>query len=146
MQKIIIGRKDKVSLPEFGLKELNAKIDTGAYRSALHCHEVESFLLNGEEVLRFKLLDPSHPEYEDRFCYAHTFRQRKVKSSSGTIEERYVITTTLTIFNREHQVEFSLTDREAMKHPLLLGRKFLSHQFLVDVNKSNLSFKLNNKK
>lgn len=32
-----LGRSDRVALPELGLMDLNAKIDTGAYTCSLHC-------------------------------------------------------------------------------------------------------------
>lgn len=67
-----------------------------------------------------------------------------MKSSNGISEKRYVIKTNLIIFNRVEEIEFSLTNRENMSFPLLLGRNFLMKGFLVDVTKENLSFGLNN--
>lgn len=57
------------------------------------------------------------------------------------MEERYVITTGVLIFNKLIKTEFSLTDRSAMKYPILLGRKFLVKRFIVDVSLVNLSLK-----
>lgn len=57
------------------------------------------------------------------------------------MEERYVITTDILIFNKRIKTEFSLSDRSTMKYPILLGRKLLAKRFVVDVAVTNLSFK-----
>jgi hypothetical protein len=136
---LVIGRRDHLSLPELGLFDIQAKVDTGAYGCSLHCHEIEVVENPKTEVLRFKLLDPKHPEYQDKFIYAEEFSYKKVKNSSGASEHRYTITTAVSIFNLEFLIEFSLTDRANMKYPILLGRKFLRNRFIVDVSLKNLS-------
>ena len=140
---ITIGRRDYLHLPKFGLYNIQAKIDTGAYGSSLHCHEIKIEHINSENVLKFKLLDPKHPEYEDKFNYAKEFSDKVVKNSGGTAEHRYTIVTEVVIFNTTYKVEFSLTDRANMKYPILLGRKFLKDRFVVDVSLKNLSKKTN---
>ena len=85
-------------------------------------------------------MDPSHPEYEEKTFYAKIFNDKLVKNSGGDTEHRYTVKTHVTIFGKDRKVEFSLTDRKEMKHPVLLGRKFLAKSFLVDVQLKNLSF------
>ncbi len=140
---IVIGRKDKIDLPEFDLFDIEAKVDTGAYGCALHCHEVMIKQENGVEILTFQLLDPSHPEYEHKTYTTRDFSDKIVKNSGGISEHRYTIKTHLIIFGKKRSVEFSLTNREKMKYPVLLGRKFLKKKYLVDVSHKDLSF--NNK-
>jgi hypothetical protein len=142
--KKIIGRIDKIDLPQLKLFDLDAKIDTGAYGCALHTHHIEVVEKDGQETLRFKVLDPSHPEYEDQFFYFSEFTDKKVKNSFGIAEHRYAIRTILLIFGKRYPVEFSLTDRKDMRYPVLLGRKFLSRGFLVDVRITNASYELKN--
>jgi hypothetical protein len=139
---IVIGRRDRIDFPELGITNIEAKVDTGAYGSALHCHHVEVINKNGLDFLTFKVLDPTHPEYEDKVISIKTFKDKIVKSSSGESEHRYTFKTTVTIFNEMHLVEFSLTNRDKMKYPILLGRKFLKEKFLVDVHQKDLSFQL----
>ncbi|MEN7547322.1 RimK/LysX family protein [Rapidithrix thailandica] len=136
----IIGRKDRIDLPEFNLNNLDAKIDTGAYGCAIHCHHIELVLRDGKEILRFKLLDPSHPEYEGDYYYSHSFGIKKVKNTSGVSEERFTIKTQMIVFGKSYRTVFSLADRENMKYPVLIGRKFLTKKFLVDVALKDLSF------
>lgn len=140
---LVIGRRDHVNLPKLGLYDIQAKIDTGAYGCSLHCHEIEIEKRNGEEVLKFKLLDPTHPEYKDKFNFVSEFSDKIVKNSGGFSEHRYTIITDVVIFNNLYKVEFSLTDRATMKYPILLGRKFLKRRFLVDVSLQNVSKKIN---
>ncbi|MCV9388273.1 ATP-dependent zinc protease family protein [Reichenbachiella ulvae] len=138
---ITIGRKDKVDLPEFDLIGIDAKIDTGAYGSALHCHHTIIEKENGEEILSFQILDPDHPEYEDKVFRTKHFDRKTVKSSNGDMEERFTIQTEIFLFGEKQEIEFSLTDRRKMKNPILLGRTFLSGKYLVDVQLKNLSHK-----
>lgn len=141
---ITIGRKDKVNVPEFDLVAIDAKIDTGAYGSALHCHHTKVEVKDGVEILSFQILDPDHPEYEDRIFSTKHFDTKTVKSSNGELEERYTIQTEILIFGEEQEIEFSLTDRRNMKNPILLGRTFLAGKYMVDVQLKNLSHKKKN--
>ncbi len=139
---ITIGRKDKIDLPELGFSDIDAKVDTGAYGSALHCHHVEIIDQDGQQILSFNMLDPTHPEYNDKPILIRDFSDKIVKSSTGQAEHRYAIKTVIVIFNKKRTVEFSLTDRKEMKHPVLLGRKFLRKRYLVDVQQVNISYNL----
>ncbi len=139
---ITIGRKDRIDLPELQLFDIKAKIDTGAYGCALHCHQMDVVRKGGKDVLSFKVLDPTHPEYEDKEFFVENYRGKLVRNSGGEAEHRYTIKTSMVIFNKKRIVEFSLTDRKKMKHPVLLGRKFLTKRFLVDVQLKDLSFDL----
>lgn len=136
----IIGRIEQVELPDWEFKDLEAKIDTGAFTSSLHCHHIEPFDKEGKSWIRFYLLDPDHEAYNDQMLELPLFDQREVKSSNGETELRYFVQTRIRFYEEDYNIEFSLTDRSAMKYPLLIGRKFLRKgPFLVDVTKKNLS-------
>ena len=139
--KLLIGRKEDIDLPELKLKGVDAKIDTGAYSSSIHCHHIELTKKDGKKVLKFKLLDPEHESYQRKTFVFKTFKTTKVKSSNGKSENRFVITTNVEIFGRKFKTEFTLTDRSDMKFPILLGRKFIQQGFIVDVNKYDLAAK-----
>lgn len=142
---ITIGRRDFINLPQFELTNIVAKVDTGAYGCSLHCHKIEVENVNGEKILKFKLLDPQHPEYEDKYYYTTNFTDKQVKNSGGQVEHRYAIKTKVHIFHKTYIVEFSLANRKKMKYPILIGRKFLSKKFIVDVSRKNLSLEVKNK-
>lgn len=131
---LTIGRRETVDFPELGLYGLTAKIDTGANTTALHCHHVR--VENG--VLFFRLLDETHPEYQDREHRFEKFDQKTIKSSFGESELRYIIRTKITLGSRTLKGIVSLTDRANMKYPVLIGRRLLKNRFLVDVSKLNL--------
>jgi len=139
--KKIIGRKEKIALPEWGLKEVTAKIDTGAYTSSIHCSFLEVKQEDGEEVLYIKVLDPSHKKYKDKLLFIRDFTQKKVRNSFGQEEVRYKVSTKVLMFGEEFEAEFTLTDRSKMRSPILLGRKLLNGRFIVDVQEINLSKK-----
>lgn len=139
--KSTIGRYDIVDLPSMDLFGLSAKVDTGAFTSAIHFHHAEVIQKDGKKVLHFTLLDPSHPEYNDKDFYFEEYSTREIKNSFGQTEERFVIETEIVLFGKSYVTEFSLSDRGSLKFPLLLGRKLLKREFLVDVSRTNLSYK-----
>ncbi len=131
----IIGRLEQVDLPELNLFGLDAKIDTGAYTSSLHCHRIESFESDGCDMIRFNLLDPSHDAYNEKLIELPVFKVKTVKSSNGQSEKRIIVKTKIKLAGRKLWAQLSLTDRSEMRYPLLIGRKLLKGRFLVDVNR-----------
>jgi hypothetical protein len=128
-----IGRREIVNFPDLGLFGLVAKIDTGANTSALHCHDVR--VENG--VLFFKLLDESHPEYDDREHRFEQFEEKLIRNSFGQSEFRYVVRTTIVLGNRKIRSIISLSDRAQMRYPVLIGRRLLKSRYVVDVSLLN---------
>lgn len=145
MGQKIIGRKEKISLPELGLKLVWAKVDTGAYTSSIHAENLEVIEANGKRVLRFQPLLPGHRSYSGEFVVFEHFREKKVKNSFGHAEVRYLIETTFELADESYTAEFTLSDRSSMRNAILLGRKILRNRFLVDVCKVNLAKKYRKK-
>lgn len=129
----IIGRLERVDIPEWDLYDLEAKIDTGAYTSSVHCHYIN--LINDKSLVEFKLLDPNHENYSSRTIQMPVHETQQVKSSNGMSEERIIVKTELVIAAQKIQTLLSLTDRSEMRYPLLIGRRLLKGRFLVDVDK-----------
>jgi len=140
-----IGRIDRADFPEINLRDISLKVDTGAFTSSIHCHHVHEVEANGEKRIEFELLDPSHPEYENKVYKVKTYTQKAIKSSNGNIEQRFIIETVIEIFNEVYPIELSLSERGDMKFPVLLGRKFLNKRFIVNPALKNISFKLKSK-
>jgi hypothetical protein len=137
-QQKLIGRREFACLPDFDIEWIEAKIDTGAYTSALHCSYIEFINKNGISSVSFKLLDEDHPQFNDILFTANVHKIKKVKSSNGVIQQRYIIRTRVMLNGRELLTEFSLTDRSAMRYPLLIGRKTLKGNFIVDVERIHI--------
>ena len=140
-KKRIIGRKDKANFPSLGLENLDIKMDTGAYTSAIHCRKIETRKKNGKETLFFTLLDPSHPQYNTQEISTDNFSEKRIKNSFGSSEKRFVIETDILLFGKKHSIELSLSERGEMKFPILIGRRFLMGKFIVDSAKYDLSYK-----
>lgn len=128
-----VGRREIIDFPDLGLFGLTAKIDTGANTTALHCHHVR--IENG--VLFFRLLDETHPEYQDREHRFEKFDQKIIRSSFGEEEQRFIIRTRIRIGTRTIISIVSLTDRKNMKYPVLIGRRLLKNRFIVNVSLLN---------
>ena len=139
MEKKIIGRKEKISLPKLGLKLVWAKIDTGAYTSSIHAEKIREEDYRGKKVLAFQVLLPGHPSFTGKTVRFEKYREKKVKNSFGHAETRYLIETKIRLAGEIYTAEFTLSDRSSMKNSILLGRKLLRDRFLVDVTGSNLS-------
>ena len=134
--KILLGRTDIVNFPELNLEEIDIKVDSGAYTSSFHCHSI----LVEHNILKCKFLDPHHQKYHEKEVKFQHFTQKIVKSSNGISELRFLIKTTIFLFNKIYAIELSLTERGSMRYPVLVGRKFLSKKFIIDTSKKNLSF------
>lgn len=141
VEKIVIGRRDRADFPSLGLFDIDVKIDTGAYTSSIHCHNIEVVAADGGKQVRFNLLDPSHADYDEKEFVLPIARVKYVKSSSGASEKRFFIKTQILLFEELIELELSLTDRSDMKFPVLLGRKLLKKRFIVDVARFNLSYR-----
>ncbi|WP_194776656.1 ATP-dependent zinc protease family protein [Pararhodonellum marinum] len=141
MEKHVIGRREKISIKPWGLRLVSAKVDTGAYTSAIHCEEVVEKETNGEKILEFKVLPKTHRLFKDEWIRTKDYSQKKVKNSFGQTELRYKVSTKVTMFGEEFEAEFTLTDRSKMRNAILIGRKLLKERFLVDVDQVNLSRK-----
>lgn len=139
--KIIIGRSDKANFPELNLEDIDIKIDSGAYTSSIHCSDICEISTNNKSLIKFKLLDSSHPQFNKKDFIIEEYSSKIVKSSNGISEKRYLIKTKIILFNTEFPIYLTLSERSDMKFPVLLGRKFLNKKFVIDTTKKNLSYK-----
>lgn len=134
----IIGWRELVSLPQLGIPEIKAKIDTGARSSALHAFAIETFRLDGKEMVHFKV----HPYQRDTertiITEAELLDYRTVRSSNGKTQLRPVIETVVQLGEKQWSIELTLTNRDAMGFRMLLGRQALRKIWLVDSGKSFL--------
>lgn len=135
-----------MDLPALHLEAIDAKIDTGAYTSALHVKKIRPVEKDGKPWVKFKLAHPHHPAFHNKEFTLPVHAHKNIKNSFGQSELRYVVRTPLVIFGKRYMTEFSLTDRSKMDCPVLLGRKLLYRKFLVDVTQKNLSFKQKQKR
>ena len=136
MSKKIIGRTDKADFPLLDLVNIDIKIDTGAYTSSIHCHKV---LVDNDELICL-FYDKGHPHYNGKEFRFKEFTFANVKSSNGLVEKRYKVKTTIILFDKKYNISLTLSTREDMRFPILIGRKFISKKFIVDVTQKDLSY------
>jgi len=125
----VIGRREFLNFPELGIYHIEGKIDTGAYTSSLHCENISVNYENSKPILYFTV-------QQDEGIIPHRyeeFERKKIKNSFGEMEERYVINTIFEVGKRKIRSIISLSNRDNMKFPVLIGRRLLKGKFLIDV-------------
>ena len=134
----IIGWREPVTLPELGIENVAAKIDTGARTSALHAERLRFFDKDGTDWVRFHVPHAGLEEAVD--CEAPIVDRRQIRNTSGVPEERIVVETLLRLGSRKWRIELSLADRMAMAFPLILGRTAIrGRRILVNPGRSMLT-------
>ena len=134
--KKIIGKKELISIIDLDLFNLDAKIDTGAESNALHCDDIS---VDEDGFVSFTLLDEVHASYHGKKIRLPLHRVKKIRSSNGILQQRPSIQVTVEFFGKKYKTVVSLTNRADMKYPMLIGRKFLSGKFLVDVSQEYIA-------
>ncbi len=121
-EKITIGEVEDIVLLKWGVK-YSARIDTGATSSSLDARKIKikndvvNFELRGGKLLKVPLL-----EY------------RRVRTSVGK-ERRPVVLLDICLGSLHLLTQVTLTDRSHLKYALLIGRRVLKGNFVVDVSR-----------
>ncbi|MFT7005201.1 MAG: hypothetical protein ACJAWW_002574 [Sulfurimonas sp.] len=136
VSKKIIGKKELISILDLELFNLDAKVDTGADSNALHCDDI---VVDDKGFVHFHLLDEVHEAYHGKRITMPVHKIKKVRSSNGELQQRPSIMVTVDFFGKKYKTVVSLTNRADMKYPMLIGRKFLSGKFLVDVSQEYIA-------
>ena len=135
-----IGWKEYLDLPEMGIFRLKAKVDTGARTSALHVDslQVVETLPDGTEIAEVELgTDRRRPERRVTARVAILGRLR-VKDSGGHPDVRPYIETELVLGPVRKRIRLTLTNRSGMLFRMILARKALEADFLVDTSRKYL--------
>ena len=136
MSKKILGRVDRVDFPNLNLFNIDVKIDTGAYTSAIHCSKI----IEEDHKLRCTFESKGHPNFKSEDIIFENYTYTDVKSSNGHKENRYKIKTDVVFFGKSYKINLTLSTREDMRFPVLIGRQFLKKKFMVDVDLEHQSF------
>jgi len=130
----VIGWRESVSLPEWGIKRVTAKIDTGARTSAIHVEGIRKLANNRvrfDVVLSRKKKDNCVP------VTTKLVRVTRVRSSTGHRQERYVVSTQIRLGRLRRTIELSLVKRDQLLCRMLLGRNAL-RELLIDAEQTYL--------
>jgi len=124
----IIGWKEMVDLPDWGVYHLSAKADTGAKSSAI---DVANIAELGQNRIRFEVILDRRERARTQTVETAWISKVKVRSSNGQTHERYRVETTVALGTWRRKTEFTLVCRKRMIHRVLLGRTFLAKNFSV---------------
>jgi hypothetical protein len=130
MEALLVGWFEPVSLPNLGIDLCFGRIDSGADYSTLHARDV-TLVGSGSEVeftpplLRRQSSSDGWPGGGVRRVRAPCIDQRIIRNSGGVEELRFVILTELRLGDLLAETELTLTHREGMRFPLLVGRQTL---------------------
>lgn len=134
-----IGWKEWVALPSLGVPAIKAKVDTGARTSTLHAFYVEEYGANGNNYVRFRIHPLRNRDDIELVCEAPIVDKRVVRDSGGHEEERYVISSDISLGDRTWPIEITLTNRDDMLFRMLLGRMaMIEGSLLIDPAKAYL--------
>ncbi|KJY82734.1 ribosomal protein S6 modification protein [Vibrio galatheae] len=136
MDKFIIGNLELGHLPDLGIFDLPVRIDTGAKTSSLHVDNIKKVSKNGKLHVNFDLHPDIYHLEETVRCSALVVDLRKVKSSNGKSEDRYVIETTFGLGDHTWPIQITLTNRQEMSYMMLLGREGMGERLYVDPSRS----------
>lgn len=120
----VVGLREWINLPDLGMIGIRAKIDTGASTSSLHASDIQPFEREGEDWVRFTAHIGTLVQSRHR-CEAPLVAVKRIKSSNGQAQNRYVIRTHLSLGDRSWPIEFTLACRKTMRYRVLLGSKAL---------------------
>ena len=128
--RTIFGAFEHVSFPDLNIKDVVAKVDTGADSGAVHCSTIELAKRDdGTEVLRYV---PLHNQ--NKLIETTAFSKAHVRGSTGHRVPRYLIETSVVIAGKQYSIRIGLSDRSDLQTNVLIGRRFLSqNNILVDV-------------
>lgn len=132
MTKMVIGNLELCCLPDLGIDDMQVRIDTGAKTSSLHVDNIKRIKVGGKPVVSFDLHPDIHNVDSVVACRAQISDVRRVKSSNGESEQRYVIKTPIKMGGQVWPIEITLTDRSDMSYLMLLGRQGMGDRLLVD--------------
>ena len=132
---ITVGWRERVCLPDWDIRGLRAKIDTGARTSAIDVAAIE---LLPDERVRFEVVTRRKPTVRSRWIEADLVRETVVKPSSGERQQRCVCRTRLRLGPVTRHIEVTLVCRRKMACRMLVGRTALAGAFVVDVAQRGL--------
>lgn len=110
---------------------LEARLDTGATSSSLNALNKERFEREGEDWIRFEVIDPD--DEDARITLERPIeRIVRIRRHSGESQERPVIAMEFCIGDQRIQADTTLIDRTNLTYQALIGRSHLAEHILVD--------------
>ena len=141
--KAVVGWREYVALPDWGIDRVKVKVDTGARTSAIHVAEFDEL---ADGTARFEVVVSETPTLRTILVEAPLVREAVVKPSSGKRQRRPVVKTMMRLGGVEKEIEITLVSRKGMLCRMLLGRTALEGDFVVDPSRKYLLSQLQQKR
>jgi hypothetical protein len=132
----LAGWREWVQLPDVGIPWIKAKLDTGAQTSSIHADDIQPFDRDGVDWVRFRVRPWQRADDDQVVVECPVHDRRRVRSSSGHVQERFVVQMRVILVERDVTAEFTLTNRDAMGFRMLIGRQALRRGFDVTSSRS----------
>jgi hypothetical protein len=132
----LIGWKEFVDFVDWRLPKIKTKIDTGARTSALGVLSYElSDDADGNKTVNIRIAP--YRRHPDRVYHIAVplLKMVIVSNSAGMREQRPLVETTLKLGPVTKRIRLTITNRMGMRFAMILGRKALEGDFVVDVGK-----------
>jgi hypothetical protein len=139
-EPVTIGWREYAAFPEWDIRRLKVKIDTGARTSALGVagYDLHNSGDGGCLVAELHLALGRKAPHQFKVIRVPVLRMVRVRTSSGVKEERPLVETTIRLGPVTKKIHLTITNRSQMRFRMILGRKALERDFLVDVSKQYL--------
>lgn len=139
-QPLTIGWKEWVALPELGIERLKAKIDTGARTSSLHVAAIRLLgeLPGGQADLEISVAPDRRRPHMVQTARVRQLARIQVTDSGGHAQMRPVIETLVVLGPVAKRIRITLADRSSMLFRMIIGRKSLESDFVIDVARKYL--------
>ncbi len=134
---VIIGRAEHIDVVGIAIG-VPAKVDSGAFRSAIHAKNITIKQKDGKDILTCELLGHKCSPIVRRF-ETEIYNTVTITNSFGQDEKRYEVTLRVKLGPKSFNTSFTLADRSNNLFPILVGRKILKNRYLVDVSKSTIN-------
>ncbi|MFK7920068.1 MAG: ATP-dependent zinc protease [Ilumatobacter sp.] len=134
----LIGWREWVSFPDWGIPAVKVKIDTGARTSALHAVDLDLIERDGMQFASFEVHPWQRSARDGVRVVAPLVDQRQVTSSSGETSMRPVVRAVIDLDGAPESIELTLTRRDDMGFKMLLGRTAMEGRHYVDPASSYL--------
>ncbi|MDP5252965.1 MULTISPECIES: ATP-dependent zinc protease [unclassified Vibrio] len=131
--KLILGSKEKVWVTKID-QTLDSRVDTGATTSSISAVNIQDFERDGKDWVKFQI---DHDDVSSKVIEMPVKRWVKIRqASSDKPDRRPIVEMEITIGDTTQLTQFTLTDRNHLSYPLLLGRSFFKDVAVVDVAKT----------
>ncbi len=138
-QQLILGWKERIDFPDWNLRRVKVKIDTGARTSAIGAVYYEMRDLPGDGRVVDLVLAPDRktPDRQVRLRAA-VLGTVVVCNSAGQRELRPIVETRIRLGPVTKIIRLTVTNRAQMRFPIILGRRALAGDCVVDVSRKYL--------